>query len=320
MDEDYYKVLGISPSASQADVKKAYRGLARKYHPDLNPDDKKAKQKFQQVQSAYEVLSDPEKRELYDRYGSSFESMAGGGGFDPRAFGGGGGGQGFEDVDFSQFFGPRAEGAAGGGFEDLFKQFTQAGAAPRKKGRRQSRPGADLSAEITIPFQTAVAGGKEQFAVRREGGEVETIEVKIPPGVEEGKKIRLRGQGEAGSNGAAAGDLLVTIHVTGHPYFTRRGNHLDVKVPVTLAEAVLGGKVDVPTPQGTITLTIPPGTSSGKKLRAKGRGIAARGSEPGDLYAEIQIVLPHSLDPDDAQWIRQFDERHPLNPRADLRW
>src|SRR5205085_4466250 len=122
---------------------------------------------------------------------------------------------------------------------------------------------------------------------------------------------RLRGQGEPGGNGASAGDLLVTVHVAPHPFFTRRGNHLEVKVPVTLAEAALGAKVDVPTPQGTISLTIPPGTSSGKKLRAKGRGVETKGGEPGDLYAEIQIVLPKPLEPDDLELIRRLSERHP---------
>lgn len=322
MDDDYYKTLGVGRNASQADIQKAYRDLARKFHPDLHPDDKKAKQNFQQLQNAYEVLNDPEKREQYDRYGSAFESMAGGGGFDPRAYGAAGGAQGFEDIDFSQFFGQRAGGGpqGAGGFEDLFKQFSQAGAAPRKRGRKQPQQGADLNGEITISFQTAAAGGKEQFAVRRADGDVETIEMKIPPGIEEGKKIRLRGQGEPGTNGAPAGDLLVTVHVSPHPWFTRRGNNLEVMVPVTLAEAALGAKIDVPTPQGTISLTLPPGTSSGKKLRVKGRGIEAKSGEPGDLYAEIQIIIPRELDSEDAELIRRFAARHPQDPRTELRW
>src|SRR4051812_14391851 len=246
----------------------------------MNPDDKTAKTKFQEVQRAFDVLNDPSKRELYDRYGSSFESMGAGG---P---GGGGGPRGgttwssgpmnAEDIDFSQMFGERFGGDAGNPFGDIFTQFRQAGSRQRRGGsRQQAARGSDVTAELEIPFTTAVLGGQTQIAVRRQDGRVDTLNVKIPPGIDEGKKIRLRGQGEAVPDGTA-GDILITIHVAPHPWFSRHGNNLEVRVPVTLAEAALGAKVDVPTPKGTISLRIPPGSSSGKRLRIKGHGVTPK--------------------------------------------
>jgi DnaJ-class molecular chaperone len=149
---------------------------------------------------------------------------------------------------------------------------------------------------------------------------VETIKVKIPAGIDDGKKIRLRGQGEPGEGGAPAGDILLTVHVSPHPYFRRTGNRLDVRVPITLAEAVQGGKIDVPTPQGTITLTVPPNTSSGKKLRVKGHGVAPAGGPPGDLFAEVHIVLPEHLTEGERTQLAEISARHPQHPRAELRW
>jgi DnaJ-class molecular chaperone len=326
MAADYYKTLGIARDASAADIQKAYRKLARKYHPDLNPDDKTAKSKFQEVQRAFDVLNDPSKRELYDRYGSSFESMgaAGAAGGGPRggpyAWSTGPGG---EEIDISQLFGERF----GGGdpsslFGDMFSQFRRAGGG-RSAGRAAPAQGADATAEIEIPFATAVQGGHTQISLQRADGQVETLSVKIPAGISEGRKIRLRGKGEA-VPGGAAGDLLITVHVAPHPWFTRKGNHLEVRVPVTLAEAALGAKVDVPTPRGTIALTIPPGTSSGRKLRIKGHGVAGKNGEAGDLYADVQIVFPSPLDDESRELVKKLDElvqsKHPQQPRKDLRW
>lgn len=325
MAADYYKTLGISRDASQADVQKAYRKLARKYHPDVNPDDKTAKQKFQEVQKAFDVLNDPSKRELYDRYGSSFESMNAGGGqrTAPNWGGTGGGPQGFEDVDLSQFFGERNAGDPSGAFGDIFSHFRRAGGGRSQRTTAQPRRGADVTAEVQIPFATAVQGGEVQLGIERDDGKSETIAVKIPHGIEDGKRIRLRGQGQASARGAA-GDLLITVHVAPHPYFQRRGKHLDVKLPVTLGEAALGAKVDVPTPKGVIALRIPPGSSSGTKLRIKGHGVTPKEGEPGDLFAEVQIVLPKPLDEESLELIRKFDEHtggsQGTNPRRDLRW
>lgn len=316
MAEDYYKTLGVARDASPADIQKAYRDLARKYHPDLNPDDRKAKSKFQEVQRAFDVLNDPGKRELYDRYGSSFESRTTGGG-GPRP---GGRTTGSEDFDFEQFFGERFGGDPTGGFGDLFNQFRRAGGA-KSGSRRAPKRGEDLYAEVQIPFNVAVQGGHTQLALTRPEGQSETLSVKIPAGIADGQKIRLRGQGAPAARGQP-GDLIVTVRVAPHPHFTRRGNHLDITVPVTLAEAVLGAKIDVPTPQGTISLRVPPGTSGGTKLRAKGRGVAMADGTSGDLYAEIQIVLPKDIPPEAAELIRQFDASagSQPSPRGDLRW
>jgi DnaJ-class molecular chaperone len=322
MAEDYYKILGVGRDASPADIQKAYRKLARKYHPDLNPDDKTAKSKFQEVQRAFDVLNDPSKRELYDRYGSSFESMGAGGG--PRGGGGWsawGAGPGAEEIDLSQLFGERFGGAEPTGtFADIFSQFRRAGGRGRAA---QAVRGADIATELEIPFQTAVLGGQAQISLRRPSGQVETITVKIPTGIDEGKKIRLRGKGEE-VPGGTAGDILITIHVAPHPWFTRRGNDLEVRVPVTVAEAALGAKVDVPTPRGTIALRVPAGTSSGKKFRVRGHGVAPKNGAAGDLYAEIQIVLPSPLDEACVEMIKKLDEHaqtaHPQQPRRDLRW
>ena len=326
MAEDYYNTLGVGRDASAADIQKAYRKLARKYHPDLNPDDKTAKTKFQEVQRAFDVLNDPSKRELYDRYGSSFESMGAGAGAGggPRGRASWGPGPGAEDIDFSELFGQRYGGEDPAGmFGDMFTQFRRGGARGRRAAPQQPVRGADLATELEIPFNTAVVGGQAQISLQRGSGKVETLSVKIPAGIDEGKKIRLRGQGES-VPGGTSGDILITIHVAPHPWFTRHGNNLEVRVPVTLAEAALGAKVDVPTPKGTIALRIPAGSSSGKRLRVKGHGVAPREGEPGDLYAEIQIVLPSPLDDECLELIKKLDEHaaseHPQQPRRDLRW
>jgi len=319
MDEDFYKTLGVSREASAADIQKAYRSLARKYHPDVNPDDKAAKEKFLQVQKAYEVLNDPEKREMYDRYGNSFEAYSGGagpgGGGHTRTYSTRGGG--FDDIDISQLFGGRG---GAGEYEiplgDIFGQFGGAG-GPRR--RRPSR-GADLRHDLTIPFQTSITGGEARLSFQRPSGKIESLSVRIPAGIEDGKPIRLRGQGDTADGQGTPGDLLIKIHVAPHPSFRRRGNDLEVAVPVTLAEAALGAKIDVPTPNGTITLTVPPATSSGKRLRVKGHGVRPSGQPAGDLYVELQIVLPPKIDEKGAALIRQFDEQARLTPRAELKW
>jgi len=310
MEEDYYKILGISRSASQTDIQKAYRNMARKCHPDMNPDDKSAKERFQQVQKAYDVLGDTDKREMYDRYGSSFEQM--GGGARPGS-GAGPGPRGFEDFDFGERFG------AGGGFEDIFRQFT-GGAGARPQPRRRHQRGADLKHELQIPFKTSVTGGEARLSIRRSDGKVETIEVKIPAGIESGKKIRLRGQGEPSPTGGPAGDILITVRVATHPFFSRRGNNLEVKVPITLGEAARGAKIDVPTPKGTISLTLPSGTSSGKRLRIKGHGVATKTGSAGDLFAVIQITLPEEIDEESQKLVEELEARWKLELRTDLKW
>ncbi|MEN6458948.1 MAG: J domain-containing protein [Thermoguttaceae bacterium] len=327
MAEDYYSVLGVPRNASPAEIQKAYRELARKHHPDMNPGDKTAKKKFQKVQAAFDVLNNPEKREMYDRYGSSFETVGQGGPQGARTWTSGGAGHGpggfsAEDIDLSQFLGERFGQEMPGGLGDLFGQFRRAaGRSRRSAGAQQAaQRSADLVQELQIPLNTSVTGGEVQISVQRPGGKTETLAVKIPAGIEDGKKIRIRGHGQPAPRGGTPGDILLTIRVEPHPFFHRCGNQLHVRVPVTLGEAVAGAKVDVPTPKGTVTISVPPGSSSGTKLRVKGHGVTPKNGTAGDLLAEIQIVLPKSLSDDDRRAIQQIDQRYSQNPRRSLRW
>lgn len=321
MADDHYQTLGVPRTASAEDIRKAYRELARKYHPDLHPDDESAKTKFKQVQSAFDVLNDPSKREMYDRYGSSFEGVGGGGpgggpggGWGGGPFPGGGGGfPGGGEIDLESLFG------GAGGFGDLFG----AGRSrPGSRGRKRSTqlPGDDVTARIDVPFRLAIDGGKTDVRVDRDG-KVETITVTIPQGLPDGGRMRLRGQGLPGSGGGPAGDLLLEVRVEPHPVFRRDGDTLEVTLPVTLSEALAGAKVDVPTPWGTIALRIPPATSSGRKLRAAGMGVRHANGAKGDLIAEVQIMLP--TDAAAAAGLLEAAraaEAGGADPRAQLRW
>ncbi len=317
MAQDYYQTLGVSRTASQAEVQKAYRKLARKYHPDLNPDDKTAQDNFKKVQEAYDVLNDPQKREMYDRYGSAFESVGGAG---PQRGPFQRGSEGYQEVDWQQIFGGGSASATGGfgSFEDILQQFAGGARTTRRPSRRTR--GADIEHELHVPFKTAIGGGQAELLVRRADGKVNTISVKIPAGIEDGKKLTLAGQGEPSTTGGPPGDIVVVIRVAEHPHFRRIGDDLEIAVPVTLAEAALGAKIDIPTPRGEIALKIPAGTSSGKRFRIKGYGVPRGKGRQGDLYAAAQIVIPAALDEESQQLARQFDKRQPLQPRADLRW
>lgn len=325
MAEDYYKTLGVPRDATPAQIQKAYRDLARKYHPDLNPNDKKAKDKFQKVQAAFDVLNDEKKRKAYDQFGPDFERMGAGGGAPRGGYNYGGPmPEGFEGIDLSQLFGGGEGGfnpedlGSGGGFGGIFEQLRRGGARG-KKARGGGRTGEDLQSEITIPFATAVLGGTTELSVDRGRGKVETLSVKIPAGIPDGGKIRLRGQGEPGAGGGASGDILLTVHVAPHPHFTRRGDDLEIDLPITLKEAVLGGKVDVPTPYGVISLRIPPRTNGGARLRVKGRGVKRKDSA-GDLYARVQIVLPAEIDDALVREIERADGGRSADVRRELRW
>ena len=323
MPTDPYQTLGVDRKASHEEISKAYRQLARKYHPDLNPDDETAKKKFQEVQAAFDVLGDEKKRKMFDRYGAGFESMGGGpGGAGPRPQGWPSGGAGGSHVEFdiNDLFGAGAQGGAGaGGFADLFKHFGGGRGGTQAPPRQQQR-GADLEYELTVPFNTAVKGGEASVSLRRGNGKNETISVKVPVGIDDGKKIRLKGQGEESHYGGPSGDILITVRVASHPYFTRNGKRLDVMVPITLAEAIEGAKIDVPTPHGTVAVTIPPGTSGGKKLRLRGQGVKPANGDPGDLYAEVQIVLPDNLTDEQKSQLVSVAKNDTRNPRSDLRW
>jgi DnaJ-class molecular chaperone len=328
MNNDYYATLGVGRGASQEEIQKAYRKLARKYHPDMNPDNKEAQKKFKEVQQAYDVLSDDKMRKMYDQFGPNFEQVAQGAGAGrqwtgqvPPGFGG---------FDFGGAFTGGGDESLPPDLQDLLRQFTGGGGGfqfgggpmPRRRGRRTpGQAGADVQHEVEVPFRIAVSGGEVSLRLVRPGRKTETIAVKIPAGIEDGKVIRLRGQGEASSSGGPPGDLLINVRVASHAHYRRDELGLIVRVPVTLAEAALGAKVDVPTPHGVISLKVPPGTSSGTRLRAKGQGIHTGDGRIGDLYAEIMIAIPKQLDDKAADLVRQLDQRlQQRDPRAELEW
>ena len=332
MAEDHYQTLGVSKSASAEDIRKAYRELARKYHPDLHPDDDAAKEKFKKVQTAFDVLNDPSKREMYDRYGSSFEGVgaggpgggwAGGGGGGRGPFPGAGGFPGGGEIDLESLFG------GAGGFADMFRGAGGGAGAGSGAGGRAGRgrkratqvPGEDLTARIEVPFTLAIEGGKTDVRIDRDG-KSETISVTIPQGLPDGARMRLRGQGLPGSGGGPAGDLLREVGVESHAVFHRDGDTLELTLPVSLAEAIEGAKVDVPTPWGTISLRIPAGTSGGRKLRAAGMGVRHSNGAKGDLIAEVQIMLPESADPESVARLLEAAKAAAgsATPRAQLRW
>lgn len=302
MPRDYYEVLGVPRNAAEADIKKAYRKLARDNHPDRNPGDKQAEARFKEIQDAYAVLSDKTKREQYDQFGFAGPQGAGPGasGFH---WGGGAGNDQFDPSDLAsilrQFGGMGGMGGMGAEGFDASEVFGQ----QRKRGRAR-RP-AEVEAEVAIPFQVAALGGP--FSIGVDGRK---IEVKIPAGVEDGKKLRLAGQGPGGA------DLLLKLKVQSHPYFRREENNLVLEVPISLPEAVLGARVDVPTLDGTrLTVKIPAGTSSGTRLRLRGKGING-----GDQYVEIKVVVPAAADERSRELIEEFARKNPQNPRAGLPW
>lgn len=306
-NRDYYETIGVSRSASADEIKRAYRKLAKQHHPDANPDDSGAQKKFSEITEAYEVLSDPEKRKKYDQFGSNWSKVsgAGGGGGHPfEGFGGGGGGAGFDLNDIlGGMFGGGGGSPFGGG------------------GRRQARPqkGQNVEAEIRVAFQVGVEGGEHELTLQS-GGRTSRLTAKIPSGIHDGGKVRLAGQGHPGQGGGTAGDVIVTVRISPHPWFRREGANLLVDVPISPAEAVLGGKVDVPTlTEGTVVMSIPPGTSSGAKLRLRGKGVLDRKSgERGDQLAVIKIVVPKTVSPETEDLYRQLLEASPTNPREDL--
>jgi DnaJ-class molecular chaperone len=309
MARDYYDVLGVKRNASEDDIKKAYRKLAREHHPDRNPGDKKAEAKFKEVQEAYDVLSDKTKRSQYDRFGRVGPDGGVGGGPGGTTFRWGTGGPGgFQEVDpqhaadmFREMFGGGLGGF--GGMEDVDEIFGR-GSRRGNRGRRQQAP-PETESEVTIPFVTAALGGSVTLQV--DGRE---LSVKIPAGVSDGQSLRLQGQGPGGGN------LRLKLRIQAHPYFRREGNNIILEVPVSVAEAILGAKVDVPTLDGSrLTVKVPPGTSSGARLRLKGKGIAG-----GDQYIEIKVVVPSTIDDKSRQLIEEFARLNPQSPRSGLGW
>ena len=316
MADEYYKTLEVGKNATADEILKSYRKLARKYHPDLNQDDPQAKEKFQKLQEAYDVLGDPEKRKQYDQFGPAFEQL-GAGGFNWTNTGGQG-----ARVDFNLndiLSGMFRSGGAGGGTSPF-----GAGAQrrPHRRPQRSDGPvkGSDLQHEITVPFNTAIMGGQCEIKIQRPGSGSEHVTVKIPVGIEDGKKIRLRGQGNPPPMAdGKSGDLILTIRVAPHPHFERRGDQLYVTVPVTLQEAVQGAKITVPSPKGMVSVTVPPGSTSGTKLRLKGCGIP-KPSDATDLFAELVVALPKNWSEYDLTLIAQLETAYPVPPRKNLTW
>lgn len=309
---DYYAVLGVSKSASVDELRKAYKKLSKDNHPDRKPNDSAASEKFKQVQEAWDVLGDPEKRAQYDQFGTTFGpngpqfrgGQARGGGQGPIDLGDLFGGQ----VDLGSLFGGMF-GGAGQGFGQ------QAG----RRGRAAASKGDNVEAEIEIPFVVAVEGGMHNVHLDR-GGNAEQLSVKIPSGVASGSVIRLAGQGQAGRGGGPAGDLLIKIKIAPHRYYRREGSDLLVDVPITVSEGGLGAKIEVPTlSEGPVVVTVPAGTSSGAKLRLRGKGILDhKTGSRGDLYVVIKLVLPPKLDAHTRELFEQIASAAPHNPRTAL--
>lgn len=317
--KDYYATLGVKKEASQDDIQKAYRKLARKFHPDVNKDPQ-AEVKFKEIGEAYEVLKDPDKRKKYDQFGSNWNRMGGGQGGPPPGWEGinfdfGQGGGGFDFRDF--------QGAGGGQFSDFFEMLFGGGAGGR--GRRRGGPagfggpgagfgggtqaGSDSEATITLSVEEAVRGGSREIAISDPNtGQRKTLTIKIPEGVRSGQRIRLAGQGSAGFNGGAAGNLFLKIEIAPDSRYKVEGADILTTVQVHPPVAALGGEADVETPTGTLRVKIPAGSSSGRKIRLRGRGLSQSGGGKGDLLAEIRIVIPENLTDRERELYRELAE------------
>jgi len=310
MPRDPYDVLGVSKTATAEEIQKAYRKLSKKYHPDRNPGDKQAETRFKEIQNAYDVLSDPKKKAMYDQFGTDVPPGAPGAGFPGGGFQYGQGGAQQMDPEMAQelfrrmFGGGAGGGGGGGGFEDLFGSM---GGRGRGRGRSRPQPPAEtVEVEARVPFLTAALGGTIGLRV----GDRD-IDVKVPAGFEDGKKLRVAGQGEYGE------DIVVKVRVEPHAYFRREGKDILLDVPISIPEAVLGGKVEVPTVSGKrVTVKIPPGTSSGSRIR-----LPAMGAGGGDQYLVMKVVVPKGR-PDDRtrELIEEYAELHPDDVRIDVPW
>ncbi|MDQ6860629.1 MAG: J domain-containing protein [Verrucomicrobiota bacterium] len=315
---DYYETLGVSKTASADEIKSAFRKLARKHHPDVAKDKKAAEEKFKQINEAYEVLSDPDKRKKYDQLGADWNNP--GGGFQPPpGYGGGGqpgggyqrwspgGGNGGGGVEFE--FG-------GTGFSDFFEQFFGGGrgrSASGGFGQREATAerGSDVEADIMVTLEEALHGSKRTVSLRRaDSKKVETYQVKIPRGVHEGQRIRLAGQGEAGAGGGKSGDLFLRVRLARHPEFSVEGNDLIHELELAPWQAVLGEEVEVPTLEETRRLKIPAGTQNAQRFRLRGRGLPMSNDERGDLYVAVSIRVPKKITERERELWSQLAELH----------
>ncbi len=309
--KDYYSTLGVAKTATDKEIKTAYRKLARKHHPDVNPGDKAAESRFKDLSEAYEVLGDPDKRKKYDELGANWRmyeqagASPGGGAWNVNTGGGAPGGfRTMTEDEMHQMFGD------GDPFSDFFHAFfggaagTPSAGEPDRRGRggreRAARKGRDVEQEITLGLDEAYQGAMRRLSIKFDG-HARTVDVRIPPGVGDGSRVRIPGEGEQGGGGAAAGDLYLRIRLAPHPSFERKGKDLYTRVPIPLTTAVLGGEVDVKTLAGkSLRLKIPPTTQTGQVFRLKGHGmpVAGKANDQGDLYAKVDVQLPRELTPE----------------------
>jgi DnaJ-class molecular chaperone len=340
---DYYEVLGVSRSASADEIKTAYRKLARKFHPDLNPSDKAAEERFKELQEAYDVLSDAENRKLYDQYGENWRAVKQGGGAPPPGWEGSraGGGPQAPGFDFSDFDFGSFGGGAGFDFEELF------GRTGRGRTSRTSRStrGQDVEAQLELSLEEAHRGGRRTIQMQVAeicstcngtgvvndnkpcqtcGGtgqvpKTRSIEVNIPAGVRDGSTVRLAGQGGAGMNGEQAGDLYLHIRLRPHPVFTVRGDDLEIEMPVAPWEAVLGTRLEAPTIDGKVELSIPAGAQSGQRLRLRGQGLNKRRGGRGDEYVRLKIVVPKEISAEERRLYEELRSASRFDPRGGRR-
>jgi len=296
-----YEVLGVKPDASADDIRKAYRKLAKQFHPDLNPGKPEAEARFKAVSAAYDLVSDPEKRARYDR-GEIDESGAE---RPPRSYY-----RGYAEGSEGRKYQPEGE-LDLGDLEDLFAAFGSAGRGRQARGSEGFRArGADRLFTLTVDFAEAATGAKKRVSLAPE----EWLDVTIPPGINDGQVLRLRGKGGPGFGGGGAGDALIEVHVAPHPLFRRDGDDIKIELPVSLAEAVLGARVAVPTVTGPVTMTIPKGSDAGTQLRLRGKGIQ-REKNPGDQYVTLKVMIGPSSDPELAEFLEKWAPRHPYDPR-----
>ncbi len=307
-DKDPYRILGVSRSASQDEIKRAFRRLAKEHHPDRNPDDQSAVERFKEVRAAYEVLGDPQRRQQYDRFGA--------GGPRPNVGSWSSGNASFDDMGF---------GVSGfGDLSSIFEQFFRKSGPARqvhRARRSQPRRGADIEHIIEISLEEAARGVERELVLTAggNGAAQQRITFRVPPGVSDGQRIRLRGQGQPGSG--ARGDLIVRCQVRPHPYFRRDGNNIILDLPLSFAEAARGTQIEIPTLEGRSTLTVPPGTSGGSKLRLRGLGLpSSKGGQRGDQYAVVRIQVPRGLTARAQDILEELDQELKQNPRAGLTW
>ena len=298
---DPYKVLGVGRDASAGDVKKAYRKLAKKLHPDVNPGDTKVEQRFKEVAQAYAIVGDPEKRKRFDRGeidANGQEMAAGAGGFYRKYYQSGKGAR-YGRFDFGADFNP----------DDILSELFGGRGG---RGRTVRRRGADVAYKVTVDFLEAVSGAKKRINL----AEGKTLDVTLPPGTEDGQTLRLKGQGMAGLGGGPAGDALIEVSVGTHPFFSRKDDDIHLELPITLKEAILGAAIEVPTVHGKVSMKIPAGSNTGKTLRLKGKGLRhGKAGRIGDQYVTLKVMLPETPDRDLTEFVRTWDKDRSDDPR-----